>query len=106
MEMLRDGRIDLLSDVSYTEECAGDMLFTSFPIGSTESKILILISDADWPMGFQPGQLFRRKKCVGSGSDEVLFSHFLIVVAIFLLDPVHPCFQLRKQIRAVLLTAK
>ena len=57
-------------------------------------------------MGFQPGQLFRRKKCVGSGSDEVLFSHFLIVVAIFLLDPVHPCFQLRKQIRAVFINRK
>ena len=34
MEMLRDGRIDLLSDVSYTEERARDMLFTSVPMGS------------------------------------------------------------------------
>lgn len=33
LQMLRDGRIDLLSDVSYTEERAEEMLFSSIPMG-------------------------------------------------------------------------
>lgn len=33
-QMLKDGEIDLLGDVSYLEERAGSMLFTSLPMGS------------------------------------------------------------------------
>ena len=33
LQMLQDGRIDLMSDVSYTEERAEHMLYASFPMG-------------------------------------------------------------------------
>ena len=36
LQMLKDGRIDLLSDVSFTEERAQDMLFSSLPMGAED----------------------------------------------------------------------
>ena len=39
LQMLIDGRIDLLSDVSYTEERAQSMLFSALPMGSEEYYI-------------------------------------------------------------------
>ncbi len=36
LQMLEDGRIDLMSDVSYTDERAERMLFSSLPMGSEE----------------------------------------------------------------------
>ena len=36
LQMLKDGKIDLLSDVSYTEERSEDMLFSALPMGSEE----------------------------------------------------------------------
>lgn len=36
IEMLRDGEIDLMSDVSYTEERAEEMLFPTLPMGTEE----------------------------------------------------------------------
>ena len=36
LQMLQDGKIDLLSDVSYTDERAKRMLFSSLPMGSEE----------------------------------------------------------------------
>ena len=39
LEMLADGRIDLLSDVSYTEERTRSMLFSSLPMGAEEYYI-------------------------------------------------------------------
>ena len=41
MQMLIEGRIDLLSDVSYTEERTKSMLFSSFPMGSEEYYLFI-----------------------------------------------------------------
>ena len=41
MQMLADGEIDLMSDVSYTEERAGIMLFSSLPMGAEEYYIFI-----------------------------------------------------------------
>ncbi len=41
LEMLVDGRIDILSDVSYTEERAKKMLFSSLPMGVEEYYIFI-----------------------------------------------------------------
>lgn len=46
LQMLRDGRIDLMSDVSYTEERSGEMLFTNVPMGS---EIYYLYIRADNP---------------------------------------------------------
>ncbi|MBQ9605587.1 MAG: EAL domain-containing protein [Lachnospiraceae bacterium] len=42
MDMLRNGEIDLLSDVSYTPERAEEMLFSSMPMGAEEYYIYIL----------------------------------------------------------------
>ena len=39
--MLIDGRIDLLSDVSYTEERAEKMLYSSLPMGAEEYYIFV-----------------------------------------------------------------
>ena len=41
LEMLKDGKIDLMSDVSYTEERAKDMLYSSDPMGSEDYFIFV-----------------------------------------------------------------
>lgn len=41
MEMLSDGRIDLLSDVSYTQERAERILYSSAPMGSEEYDLFV-----------------------------------------------------------------
>ncbi len=41
MEMLADGRIDLLSDVSFTEERTESMLYSSLPMGEEEYYLFI-----------------------------------------------------------------
>ena len=41
LKMLEDGEIDLLSDVAYTDERAGAMLFPSLPMGTEEFYIFI-----------------------------------------------------------------
>ena len=41
MEMLMDGRIDLMSDVSYTEERAEHMLYATLPMGAEEYYLYV-----------------------------------------------------------------
>ena len=41
LQMLMDGKIDLLSDVSYTEERTENMLFSTLPMGTEEYYIFI-----------------------------------------------------------------
>lgn len=41
LEMLKDGKIDLMSDVSFTEDRAKDMLFSELPMGTEEYCIFI-----------------------------------------------------------------
>lgn len=41
LQMLKDGKIDLMSDVSYTEERANEMLFSDLPMGAEEYCIFI-----------------------------------------------------------------
>ena len=41
MQMLKDGKIDLLSDVSYTEERSNEMLFSDLSMGTEEYCIFI-----------------------------------------------------------------
>ncbi len=41
LEMLMDGRIDLMSDVSYTEERAEHMLYASLPMGAEEYYLYV-----------------------------------------------------------------
>ncbi len=52
LEMLKEGRLDLMSDVSYTEERTKDMLFPSYPMGA-ESYYLFVVPDND---RIKPGQ--------------------------------------------------
>ena len=47
MQMLVDGKIDLMSDVSYTEERAKTMLFSSLPMGAEEYYIFISPDNED-----------------------------------------------------------
>ena len=44
LQMLKEGKIDLMSDVSYSEERTKDMLFTSLPMG-TESYYIFISPD-------------------------------------------------------------
>lgn len=44
LQMLKDGEIDVLSDVSYSQERTGDMLFTSLPMG-TEAYYIFVAPD-------------------------------------------------------------
>ena len=41
LEMLKQGKIDLLSDVSYTQERSASMFFSSFPMGSEDYYIFV-----------------------------------------------------------------
>ncbi len=46
MEMLRDGRIDLMSDVSFMEERVADMLFSNLPMGSEQYYLYVAPGDS------------------------------------------------------------
>ncbi len=48
MDMLCEGKIDLLSDVSYTEERSRDMLFSALPMGTEEYYIFISPKSKDF----------------------------------------------------------
>ena len=47
LEMLKDGRIDVLSDVSYTAEREKEMLFSELPMGTEEYLIFITPSNKE-----------------------------------------------------------
>ncbi|MCR4656120.1 MAG: transporter substrate-binding domain-containing protein [Lachnospiraceae bacterium] len=46
-EMLKKGEIDIMSDVSYTEERARDMLFTSLPMGTEAYYVFVAPDDKE-----------------------------------------------------------
>lgn len=47
MEMLQRGEIDLLSDVSYTDERVESMLFSTLPMGAEEYYVFVATGNAD-----------------------------------------------------------
>ena len=47
MQMLMDGEIDLMSDVSYTPERESRMLFPSFPMGTEEYYLFVAVDNRD-----------------------------------------------------------
>ena len=47
LQMLIDGNIDLMSDVSYTEERAGQMLFPDLPMGAEEYFVFVASDNRD-----------------------------------------------------------
>ena len=48
LQMLIDGKIDLMSDISYTEERAGLMLFPSHPMGSEEYYVFVAPGNVEY----------------------------------------------------------
>lgn len=51
LQMLIDGEIDLMSDVSYTEDRAGHMLFSSLPMGSEGYYVFVSADNAELQSG-------------------------------------------------------
>lgn len=51
LQMLIDGEIDLMSDVSYTEDRAGQMLFSSLPMGSEGYYVFVSADNAELQSG-------------------------------------------------------
>lgn len=60
LQMLKDGRIDLMSDVSFTEDRKDQMLFASFPMGS-ENYFLYIDSNNKEISITDPGTLAGKK---------------------------------------------
>ena len=51
LQMLIDGEIDLMSDVSYTEDRAGQMLFSSLPMGLEGYYVFVSADNAELQSG-------------------------------------------------------
>ena len=47
LQMLSDGRIDLLSDVSFTEERTSRMLFSTLPMGAEEYYLFVAVGNGE-----------------------------------------------------------
>ncbi|MBR4581197.1 MAG: transporter substrate-binding domain-containing protein [Lachnospiraceae bacterium] len=67
MQKLKTGEIDLMSDVSYSEERTKDMLFTSFPMG-TEAYYVFVAPDNNEITSDNPSALNGKKVGVTKGS--------------------------------------
>ena len=67
LQMLKDGEIDLLSDVSFTEERTETMLFPALPMGS-ESYYLFITNDNTEITAQNPSSLNGKKIGVNKGS--------------------------------------
>ena len=73
LQMLIDGRIDLLSDVSYTPEREESMLFSFLPMG--EEEYCIFISPDNQEITLEDLSTFNGKK-VGANKDSVQIKFF------------------------------
>lgn len=73
LEMVKTGEIDLMSDVSYTEERAAEMLFSSYPMGAEQYYVFIAVNNSE----IKPGDfssLNGKKVGINKGSfQEKLF---------------------------------
>ena len=67
MQMLRDGEIDLMSDVSYTKEREKSMLFPSLPMGTEEYYLFIAPGNSEITPT-DPSSLNGKKVGVNKGS--------------------------------------
>ncbi len=66
-EMLKNGQIDLMSDISYTKERAQEMLFPSLPMGVENIYVFIATSNTDIKLE-DPASLNGKKVGVNKGS--------------------------------------
>ena len=73
LQMLQDGEIDLLSDVSYTEERAKNMLYSALPMG--EEEYLIYVSNRNKSITLDDFASFNGKKA-GINKGSVMKDHF------------------------------
>ena len=72
LQMLIDGRIDLMSDVSYTEERARNMLYSSHPMGSED--YFIFVSPGNTEITQEDYSTFNGKRIgINKGSVQVGF---------------------------------
>ena len=74
MQMLVDGKIDLMSDVSYTPERAENMFFSSIPMGAEEYYLFIAAGNTEYTPGSY--NYFNGKK-VGVNKGSVQLDYFL-----------------------------
>ncbi len=74
LQMLIDGEIDLMSDVSYTEERAGLMLFPELPMGAEE--YYLFVSPANTEISSSDYATLNGKR-VGSNRDSVQTLYYL-----------------------------
>lgn len=72
MQMLKDGKIDILSDVSYTEERSHEMLFPDLPMGTEEYCIFISPNNSEITAG-DYSTLNGKRIGVNKGSVQVGF---------------------------------
>lgn len=74
MQMLIDGKIDLMSDVSYTSERAENMFFSSIPMGAEEYYLFVAAGNTEYTPGSYT--YFNGKK-VGVNKGSVQLDYFL-----------------------------
>lgn len=74
MQMLVDGKIDLMSDVSYTKERADLMLYSSIPMGAEEYYLFIAAGNTEYTPGSY--DYFNGKK-VGVNKNSVQEGYYL-----------------------------
>ena len=72
LQMLKDGTIDLMSDVSYTAERAEQMLFPSLPMGSEEYYLFVDVKNREIT-STAPSSLNGKKIGVNKGSVQAGF---------------------------------
>ena len=75
--------------------------FPGFTVLCAECKIVVLVSDADGSVSRDPFCFLRGKKRVGSCLPEVPAVHLLVIVPVFVLNPVQRHIQISQKIRAV-----
>lgn len=74
LQMLKDGKIDLLSDVSYTEERGSEMLFSSLPMGAEEYYLYVKAGNDE--ISAEDFSTFNGKKVgVNQGSIQIDLFH-------------------------------
>ncbi len=75
MEMLKRGEIDLLSDVSYTEERANEMLFPAYPMGTEEYYVAISVDNKEY---VQDNYAYFNGKKIGANKGSVQIDQYLL----------------------------
>ena len=71
-------------------------------VRGAEGQVVVLEADADRPVGIQPLPLLQGEIEVGAGVLQVFGVELLVVMLVFILNPVHGVIQLRQEVGALL----